>query len=173
MLMVPAVLLCVVVGITDGDTITARCDAAPDAPAQTITVRLAEVDAPEKAQPYGNRSRQHLGALCFKQRAEVRPIGAGGGVDRYERVVAHVSCNGTDANAAQVRAGMAWPSRATSPMDGCTGSRTTHELHAVAFGPMRGQWRHGTGERVPTEVAARQCDLSSPSRGWDGSRCMV
>jgi endonuclease YncB( thermonuclease family) len=108
MLIVPAVLLCVVVGVTDGDTITARCDAGADAPAQTITVRLAEVDAPEKAQPYGNRSRQHLGALCFKQRAEVRPIGAGGGVDRYERVVAHVSCNGTDANAAQVRAGMAW-----------------------------------------------------------------
>jgi endonuclease YncB( thermonuclease family) len=108
MLIVPAVLLCVVVGVTDGDTITARCDAGADAPAQTITVRLAEVDAPEKAQPYGNRSRQHLAALCFKQRAEVRPIVAGGTVDRYERVVAHVSCNGTNANAAQVRAGMAW-----------------------------------------------------------------
>jgi endonuclease YncB( thermonuclease family) len=103
-----ALLLCTVIGIADGDTLTARCDAMGDVPAQTITVRLAEVDAPEKAQPFGNRSRQHLATLCFRQRAEVRPLSADGGRDRYGRTVAHVRCNGTDANAEQVRAGMAW-----------------------------------------------------------------
>jgi endonuclease YncB( thermonuclease family) len=36
-----ALMLCTVVGISDGDTLTARCDA------QTIKVRLAEIDAPE------------------------------------------------------------------------------------------------------------------------------
>ena len=99
---IAALLLCTVVGVSDGDTLTARCNA------QTITVRLAEVDAPEKAQPFGNRSRQHLAALCFQQRAEVRPIAANGGVDRYGRTVAHVACNGKDANTAQVQAGLAW-----------------------------------------------------------------
>ena len=54
-----ALLLCVIVGITDGDTLTARCEA------QTIKVRLAEVDAPEHHQPFGTRSREHLAALCF------------------------------------------------------------------------------------------------------------
>jgi endonuclease YncB( thermonuclease family) len=53
----PAVLLCLVVRITDGDTLKARCDD------QTINVRLAEVDAPEKGLAFGNRSRQALGAL--------------------------------------------------------------------------------------------------------------
>ena len=38
----------------------------------------------------------------------MRPIAAGGGRDRYGRTVAHVSCNGIDANTEQVRAGMAW-----------------------------------------------------------------
>jgi len=38
----------------------------------------------------------------------VRPIAPGGGLDRYGRTVAHVSCNGIDANTEQVRAGMAW-----------------------------------------------------------------
>jgi endonuclease YncB( thermonuclease family) len=103
-----ALLLCIVVGITDGDTLTSRCDLAADAPAQTIKVRLAKVDAPEHHQPFGARSREHLAALCFKQRAEVRPITAGGGVDRYRRVVAQVNCKGVDVNAEQVRAGMAW-----------------------------------------------------------------
>ena len=81
---------------------------AADAPAQTIKVRLAEVDAPEHHQPFGTRSREHLAALCFKQSAEVRPVTANGGLDKYGRTVAHVSCKGIDANAEQVRAGMAW-----------------------------------------------------------------
>jgi endonuclease YncB( thermonuclease family) len=92
-------LLCLVVAISDGDTLKARCDDKPP-----ITIRLSEIDAPEKAQPFGTRSRQHLAKLCFQQQAEIRPITT----DRYGRTVARVTCAGTDANAAQVRAGMAW-----------------------------------------------------------------
>ena len=83
-------------------------DAATDAPAQTIRVRLAEVDAPEHHQPFGRRSREHLASLCLQRRAEVRPIAANGGLDRYGRTVAHVRCGGTDAGVEQVRSGMAW-----------------------------------------------------------------
>jgi micrococcal nuclease len=57
---------------------------------------------------FGARSREHLATLCFDQRAEVRPITANGGLDRYGRTVAHVSCDGADASVEQVRAGMAW-----------------------------------------------------------------
>jgi len=94
-----ALLLCLVVGISDGDTLRARCGDAPE-----ISVRLAEIDAPEKSQPFGQASRQHLAELCFKKRAEVVPKAR----DRYGRTVARVSCEGTDASAEQVRAGMAW-----------------------------------------------------------------
>jgi len=41
---------------------------------QTIKVRLAEIDAPEKAQPFGNRTKQHLAELCFQKEAEVYPM---------------------------------------------------------------------------------------------------
>jgi micrococcal nuclease len=64
----------------------------------------AEIDAPEKAQPFGMRSKQYLSALCYRKQAEVRPISR----DRYGRTVARVACAVTDANGAMVRAGMAW-----------------------------------------------------------------
>lgn len=69
-----------------------------------MVVRLAEVDAPEKAQPFGQRSKELLSTLCFRKQAEIRPSTR----DRYGRTVAHVICAGTDANAAMVRTGMAW-----------------------------------------------------------------
>jgi micrococcal nuclease len=93
-----ALLLCLVVGIADGDTLTARCDS------QTVTIRLAEIDAPEKRQPFGEQSKQHLSSLCYHQQAEIQPKTK----DRYGRTVARVYCAGVDANAAMVRDGMAW-----------------------------------------------------------------
>lgn len=95
-------LLCLVIAITDGDTLKARCG-DPDA-YQQVTVRLAEIDAPEARQPFGERSRQHLAGLCFQQLATIKAQTT----DRYGRTVARVDCRGTDANAEQVRAGMAW-----------------------------------------------------------------
>ena len=65
-----AAALCLVVGIQDGDTLTARCsDAGDDI---TVKVRLAEIDAPEKRQPWGMQSKQGLSALCFGQQAASR-----------------------------------------------------------------------------------------------------
>lgn len=97
--MIEAALLCLVVGISDGDTIKVRCPGQP----QTV-VRLAEIDAPEKAQPFGQRSKELLSTLCFRKQAEIRPSSR----DRYGRTIARVTCAGTDANVAMVRAGMAW-----------------------------------------------------------------
>jgi len=132
-----SVLLCLVVAIADGDTLTARCDPAAGASAQTIRVRLAEVDAPEHHQPFGARSREHLATLCFDQHAEVRPVAAGGGLDRYGRTVAHVSCNGIDANTEQVRSGMAWafPRYVTD--------RRLYALEDEARAAHRGLWSDG------------------------------
>lgn len=97
-----AALICLVVAIADGDTLTARCG-EPGAHEQ-VKVRLAEIDAPEKAQPFGERSRQRLAELCFQQMATIRPTTR----DRYGRTVARVECQGQDANLEQVRAGLAW-----------------------------------------------------------------
>jgi endonuclease YncB( thermonuclease family) len=99
---VAAVLLCMVIGIADGDTLTARCD-VPEGKTN-VTVRLAEVDAPEKDQAFGSRSKQHLSDVCFQKTAVVRSRAK----DRYGRRVAFVECDGVDASAQQVHAGMAW-----------------------------------------------------------------
>lgn len=100
--MFPSILLCLVVGVSDGDTLKARCG-EPSAYEQ-VTIRLAEIDAPEKAQPFGQRSKQHLSDLCFGKQAKIRPSVR----DRYGRTVARVTCAGREANADQVRTGMAW-----------------------------------------------------------------
>ena len=131
---VSALLICVVVGISDGDTLTARCHPAPDAPAQTIKVRLAEVDAPERHQPFGSRSRESLASLCMSQNAEVRPVAARGGLDVYSRTVAHVTCNGVDANSEQVRTGMAWV------FDRYVTDRRLYSLQDEARAERRGLW---------------------------------
>ena len=131
---VPALLFCVVVGISDGDTLTARCHSATDANAQMVKVRLAEVDAPERHQPFGSRSRQSLASMCMRQNAEVRPVAARGGLDVYGRTVAHVSCNGVDANSEQVRSGMAWV------FDRYVTDRRLYALQDEARAERRGLW---------------------------------
>jgi endonuclease YncB( thermonuclease family) len=87
-----------VVGVSDGDTLTVF-----DGKAQH-RVRLAEIDAPEKNQAFGTVAKSYLSDLCFGGPATVRVET----VDRYGRSVGRVTCKGQDANAAMVRAGLAW-----------------------------------------------------------------
>lgn len=98
-------LVCLVVGISDGDTLTARCPTGDQAkPYQQVQVRLAEIDAPEAGQPYGRPSKAFLSSMCYRVNATIRPTAA----DRYGRTVARVECKGKDASLELVKAGMAW-----------------------------------------------------------------
>ena len=73
-----------------------------------MRVRIAAIDAPERRQAFGQRARQNLAGLCFRQQARLHTLGH----DVYGRTLAHVRCNGQDVAAAQVRAGLAWVYRA-------------------------------------------------------------
>jgi endonuclease YncB( thermonuclease family) len=95
-------LICLVIGITDGDTLQARC--GEPGSYEQVTVRLAEIDAPEKGQPFGQRAKQALSGLCFGVQATIKPMTR----DRYRRTVARVECGGQDASLELVRQGMAW-----------------------------------------------------------------
>lgn len=91
---------CRVVGITDGDSLTCITDDRV-----AVKVRLAEIDAPERRQPFGQHAKQRLSDLCFEKHANLRVMT----VDRYGRTVARVSCEMTkDVNAEMVVSGMAW-----------------------------------------------------------------
>lgn len=87
-----------VVAISDGDTLTILVER------KQVKVRLSEIDAPELKQAFGRRSRESLGELCGRHAAVVRSSGK----DRFGRVLGRVECGGVDANAEQVRRGMAW-----------------------------------------------------------------
>lgn len=79
-------LFCLVVAVADGDTLTARCG-EPGAYEQ-VKVRIAGIDAPEKAQPFGQRSKEALSDLCFREAATIKPTTR----DKYGRTVAEVQC---------------------------------------------------------------------------------
>jgi endonuclease YncB( thermonuclease family) len=71
---------------------------------ELLRVRLSWIDAPEKSQAFGQRSKQHLSELVFGRDVELYTYG----LDRYGRTLAVVILNGVDINLEQVRSGMAW-----------------------------------------------------------------
>ncbi|WP_298040031.1 thermonuclease family protein [uncultured Campylobacter sp.] len=87
-----------VIKISDGDTITVL-----NGKEQT-KVRLYGIDAPEKKQDYGQRSRQFLASLIAGQVVEVEPNGK----DRYKRTLGIIHHKGQDINAQMVLNGYAW-----------------------------------------------------------------
>lgn len=88
-----------VVGISDGDTLTLL-----DASKTQVKIRLAAIDAPEKAQPFGQKSKERLSDICFDKQAKVGVVDT----DRYGRTVGEIVCDGTNANEIMIKSGMAW-----------------------------------------------------------------
>lgn len=88
-----------VVGVLDGDTVEVL-----DATNTPHRIRLAGIDAPEKAQPFGNRAKKRLLELVGGQTVEVES----NKVDQYGRTVGKLICDGQDANLAMVKSGLAW-----------------------------------------------------------------
>lgn len=99
-----------VVNVFDGDTLTLLVEQ------KQVTVSLAEIDAPELGQAFGEHSKQSLAQLCLHKNARLALVDR----NRSGQIIARVKCEGLDANAEQVGRGMAWvhrrQSKATSPL---------------------------------------------------------
>lgn len=87
-----------VIKVQDGDTVTVLVGQ------QQIRVRLLEIDAPESKQAFGRKSKESLAEMCAGKTAQVESTSK----DRYGRVLGWVTCGTQNANAEQVRRGMAW-----------------------------------------------------------------
>ena len=87
-----------VVRIIDGDTIHVR-----DITGEPHRIRLAMIDAPEREQPFGTEAAKKLSALLRQGtiRLKVKCI------DKYNREVAFVYCEGKDVSAEMLKEGMA------------------------------------------------------------------
>jgi micrococcal nuclease len=91
-----------VVAVHDGDTIIVLDNAR-----HQTKVRLAEIDAPELRQPYGDKSKRMLSALVFNKQVRI----VRGVSDRYGRTIGRVYLGDTDICLTLVRRGGAWAYR--------------------------------------------------------------
>lgn len=99
-----------VVRVIDGDTIDVLIEKRP------VRVRLADIDAPERGQAFGEKSRQYLADIVFRQRVRVVEKQT----DRYGRTLGMVyvrqcapvaACWDMLVNAQMIAGGMAWAYR--------------------------------------------------------------
>lgn len=88
-----------VVGVGDGDTVTVL-----DEQNKQHKIRLQGIDAPEKAQAFGQKSKQSLNQLVHSKQVVVEFDKK----DKYDRIVGKVLLNGTDVCLEQIKLGMAW-----------------------------------------------------------------
>ena len=106
-----------VIVVMDGDTVMVLreggSEAAGFSPAsplrglrngKKIKIRLANIDAPEKAQPFGKQACDSLQELVGKKQIQVDSRA----VDQYGRTVGFIKVDGLNVNQEQVRRGMAW-----------------------------------------------------------------
>ena len=88
-----------VVSVADGDTVTVLT-----ADKVQHKIRLSGIDAPEKAQAFGHRSKESLSGLVYDKTVTVETEKK----DRYGRDVGKMLVNGMDVNLEQVQRGFAW-----------------------------------------------------------------
>lgn len=88
-----------VINVADGDTITVL--ATNNTP---TTIRLSQIDAPEKKQAFGSASKKNLSDLVYGKVVTVSYSEK----DRYGRIIGQVAFDGLDVNLKQITMGYAW-----------------------------------------------------------------
>lgn len=120
-----------VVSVADGDTITVL-----DETHTQHKIRLAGIDAPEKKQPFGHRSKESLSELVFSKFVTMET----GKTDRYGREVGKVLVDGLDANLAQVQRGFAWHYKAYEREQSPSDRKVYADAENEAKAAKRGLW---------------------------------
>lgn len=164
-----------VVGVSDGDTLTVLIERGGSK--SPVKIRLAEIDTPERGQPWGTRAKQALSDLAYNKQVRVTVQDT----DRYERKVGHVYVNGTWVNAQLIRDGHAWVYRKYSR------SPELLRLEEEARASRRGLWGLPESQRVPpwewrqeqrgqsggssAEAGAGRSQATRRQSGADNSQC--
>lgn len=121
-----------VVGVADGDTLTVL-----DSSKKQHKIRLDGIDAPEKAQPFGQRSKQSLSDLAYNRHVQVETHKS----DRYGRVVGKVLLDGTDLNLVQINRGLSWHYKAYAHEQTREDRLRYATAEEIARRERRGLWR--------------------------------
>lgn len=144
-----------VIAVLDGDTVLLMDSDTNSPPPLFYKLRLADIDAPEKDQAYGEQAQQALSQLVLKQHVRVTTVAT----DSYGRAIGWISLK-RDAsiensiNAELVRRGWAWArSRSRSPY--------LREAQQEARREQRGLWV--SGKAIPPWVWRKQSLLNHSS----------
>ena len=89
-----------VIAVSDGDTITVLDEMDQG----KFKIRLDKIDAPEKKQAFGSKSKQFLSSLIFGKQVSIRYRA----VDHYGRILGVIYCDGAEINLVMVQNGYAW-----------------------------------------------------------------
>ncbi|MFZ2161924.1 MAG: thermonuclease family protein [Sideroxyarcus sp.] len=127
-----------VVAVTDGDTVKVL-----DASNTQWKIRLMGIDAPEKKQAFGARSKSNLSDLIFGKTVVVEYSKK----DKYGRTVGKILVNGVDANLEQIKAGMAWHYKKYAKEQAIEDRETYAQAEEQARAGQRGLWSEA--EPVP------------------------
>jgi micrococcal nuclease len=131
-----------VVSVIDGDDIEVLIEN------HAVRIRLAEVDCPEKGQPFFRNARRFTSSKCYNREVKVEVVEK----DRYGRNVGKVTLpDGKSLNHELVRAGYAWWYKAYSK------DLSLGLLEMRARLAKRGLWA-APGPEAPWEYRKRQRD---------------
>lgn len=120
-----------VIVVIDGDTVLFKPDHTHPSGRAFLKIRLADIDAPEHDQPYGEAATRALAAQVLNRRVAVDTFAT----DVYGRTIARIRMDGDEVGADLVRRGLAWSA---------TRSRHASELKAAqrqARLARRGLWQ--------------------------------
>ncbi len=114
--------------VKDGDTIVLQTKDE-----EKITVRLQGIDAPEKAQTYGEEAKARLTELIQGKKIRILLMGK----DHYKRTVGRVFLKKRAINTEMVAGGFAWHSDLYAPDD-----KELAQAQVAARYARRGLWQH-------------------------------
>lgn len=118
------------VGISDGDTITVLVDR------REVKVRVAGIDAPEKKQAFGQRSKESLSECAFGKSVSVD----WNKKDRYGRIIGKVTSDGVDCGLRQIEIGIAWHYKAYAKEQSSTDLAAYADAESQAMDRKIGLW---------------------------------
>jgi len=129
-------LIGVATRVFDGDSFIMRVIEGPE-----VDVRLGEIDAPEKDQPYADIARSALRGMILDRKLRVVVFDT----DRYDRKVARVYrvADGVDINAELVRRGHVWVYRRRVK------DKSLYDLERTARDKQLGLWALPEADREP------------------------
>lgn len=138
--------------VTDGDSVTIL-----DSSNKQHRIQLLGIDAPEKDQVFGSKSRLTLSGLVLNKQVKVQYE-----EDKSGRIRGKVLLDGRDINLEQIKAGLAWHNKPLEKYQSAEDRRLYAEAEQTARATRRGLWI-GASPQPPWEFRKERAKLKEMS----------